>query len=179
LKGIGFINSRHFVESKFGSNKWQEVLGSLSRDDADIVRGASAVGWYDAYVFGRLLRAIDTICGKGDLSLMKEIGAYEAEQDFNRVTRTLMRVVEPMSIFKMAKRLWSHFQSSGDFNVTATEGGADVTLDNWVVDEAQCREVLAYVVRLVEFTGGKSVSATHSECRGRGGARCVFQIRWK
>jgi hypothetical protein len=45
-------------------------------------------------------------------------------------------VVEPGAIFKMAKRLWHHFQSSGEFEVATVMGGVDIALLDWVTDEA-------------------------------------------
>jgi len=179
LKGTSFVNVRHFVTTKFGIEMWEKVLDSLNSQERDVVRSAAAVGWYDSSTFGRLLRAVDATCGRGDLAFLNEVGAYEAEQDFGRAIRIFLRVVEPMSLFKIQSRLWRHFQSSGELELIPAQGGMDTVLTGWVADNAQCIELGGYLVRAIEFAGGKSVSVTHPECRGRGDARCLFQHRWK
>ena len=136
------------------------------------------VGWYDTDLFARLLRKIDLTFGSGNLRLLDQVGRYEAQQDFNRVLRLLIRVITPMQIFKAQRRLWTHFQDSGSWTVTSTPKGMQGTLSDWAVDEALCVELGGYLVRLVEFTGGKNARVTHTECRARGAANCVFDFRW-
>ncbi len=179
MKGIGFFNVHNYVTNTQGEDKWDDVLRRLSQEDQMRIRSAVAVGWYELDLFGRLLRAVDASCGNGDLSLLSEVGAYEAEQDFNRISRVFVRVLSPMALFKMERRLWRHFQSHGKVRLIQAEGGIDTILDDWGTDEALCLELVGYVVRLIEFKGGKAVHARHPECRGRGDSRCLSQYRWK
>jgi hypothetical protein len=178
-KGICFVNIRHFVKDKFGDEMWERVLAALNEADRDIAITVGALAWYDVTVFGRLLRTVDKVCGKGDLSLIKEIGRYEAEHDFNRTVRLFLRAVDPVSLIKMGQRLWSHFQSSGEIDIEEVPGGINAVVNGWVTDEAQCVELLAYVQRTIEFSGGKNVILVHQQCRGRGDARCFTEVRWK
>jgi hypothetical protein len=179
MKGIGFANVRQFVTTNYNDKKWDEVINLLSPQDRDVIRSAAAIGWYNVSLFGRLLRAVDMKCGRGDLSLVNKIGAYEAEQDINRVFRIFIRVLEPNYIFKMHKRLWSHFFSSGEIHLFPVECGIDVVLNEWEEDEALCIELTAYLVRLIEFNGGKNVTGRVVKCKGRGDRRCFSQFRWK
>ena len=179
MKGVGLVNVRSYVLTHHGAEQWNLVLAALGPEDRESASGALAVGWYDVGVFARLLHAVDSVCGRGDLRLMDAVGAYEAEQDFNRVLRVFLRVLSPSQIFKAEARLWKHFQDSGDWNTVKVEGGMDAALSGWSVDEALCAELAGYLAKLVEYTGGKNVKVRHSECRARGAERCVFQYRWQ
>lgn len=178
MKGIGFANVRNYVRERHGDSAWQRVLNSLPLAHREEVNAALAVGWYDVAHFAELLRAVDQVCGQGDLGLLREVGAAEAEQDLNRVLRIFLRVLTPSQIFKVEGRLWSHFQNSGTWVSSKVPGGVDARLTGWAVDAALCEELAGYLVRLVEFTGGKSVAVHHQTCRAKGHEHCVFEYRF-
>jgi hypothetical protein len=178
MKGIGFANVRNYVRERHGDAAWLKVLNTLPSAHREEVTSALAVGWYDVGHFAELLRAVDSVCGQGDLRLLREVGAAEAEQDLNRVLRVFLRVLTPSQIFKVEGRLWSHFQNSGTWVSSKVPGGVDATLTGWAVDEALCEELAGYLVRLVQFTGGRTVAVHHDICRAKGHPRCVFEYRF-
>jgi hypothetical protein len=179
MKGIGFANVHSYVRTKHSDAKWAEVIAKLDAEDARVVASSVAVGWYDVMLFARLLRVVDEVCGHGDLYLMHEVGRFEAEQDLNRVLRMFLRVLSPLQIFRVEGRLWRHFQDSGKWGFHRAPNGVDCTLTGWAVDEALCQELAGYLVRLMEFTGGKDVRVLHPVCRATGGDSCVFHYRWR
>lgn len=178
MKGIGFANVRNYVRERHGDAAWLKVLNALPVAHREEVNAALAVGWYDVEHFAELLRAVDSVCGQGDLRLLREVGAAEADQDLNRVLRIFLRVLTPSQIFKVEGRLWSHFQNSGAWSSAKVAGGVDATLTDWAVDEALCEELAGYLVRLVQFTGGRTVAVHHQICRAKGHNRCVFEYRF-
>lgn len=178
MKGIGFVNVRQYVLEKHGADAWPKVLAKLKPEDSKTVESIVAVGWYDTYLFARLLRVVDSTLGHGDLGLLKDVGRYDAECDYNRVLRLLLRVISPSSIFTGHARLWRHFQDKGDWNFKHGKLNTAGTLSGWAVDAALCVELAGYLERMVEFTGGKNVSLGHTVCRATGSAECVFNFRW-
>jgi len=178
MKGIGFANVRSYVREYHGAAAWQRVMNELSTADRHDVETAIAIGWYEVKLFARLLRAVDRACGQGDMSLLREVGAAEADLDLNRVLRVFLRILTPSQIFKVEGRLWSHFQDSGNWDSVKVPGGVDASLFGWEVDAALCEELAGYLVRLVQFTGGKGASVYHRTCRVRGHDRCVFEYRF-
>jgi hypothetical protein len=178
MKGIGFDNVRAFVKGSYGDRSWAQLLDAMSPSDRATLHSVIAVGWYEVKLFARLLRKLDQTFGKGDSSLLHAVGAYEAEQDFGRALRLLLRVVAPSQVFRAERRLWRHFQDSGEWVFSAIDGGMRGVLTGWEVDEALCVELSGYLVRLVEFTGGTNVTVDHVECRDRRHAACIFDFRW-
>jgi hypothetical protein len=179
MKGVGFTNIHNYVLFKHTPATWEQVLASMSPHDAETIRGAVAVGWYDVYLFGRLLRAVDSVCGHGDLSLMEKIGEYECEHDFNRVLRVFMRVLSPPTLMAAEARLWKHFQDSGDYRSETIPNGMITTLSGWAEDKALCRELGGYLQRLVSFAAAKPVRMSHPECRASGARACVYRFTWE
>lgn len=178
MKGIGFVNVRQYVLDKFGEAAWRATLGQMTAADRTMVESVVAVGWYDTYLFARLLRAIDKQCGRGDFGLLNEVGRYEAERDYNRALRMLLRVISPSSIFSGHARLWNHFQDKGKWSFEHKSLSTAGTLSGWATDAALCVELAGYLERMVEFTGGKNVTVSHATCRATGSNECVFNFRW-
>lgn len=179
MKGISFENVRSYVKSQHGESAWARVLASMPATDRANLSSIVAVGWYDVQLFARLLRRLDVTLGRGDLALLPKVGQYEAEQDFGRALRVLMRVVSPAQMFRAERRLWSHFQSAGEWAFSPIPDGMRGTLDGWATDTALCAELQGYLVRLVEFTGGKEVVVLHDKCRARGHSSCIFDFLWR
>ena len=179
MKGIGFENVRSYVKSKHGDTGWAQVLAAMSAADRAALTSIVAVGWYEVSLFARLLRKVDQTLGKGDLTLLAKVGQYEAEQDFGRALRVIMRVVSPLQMFRAERRLWSHFQTSGEWVFTPVPDGMSGSLSGWAADTALCAELQGYLVRLIEFTGGKEAAVHHERCRARGHASCVYEFRWR
>lgn len=178
MKGIGFANVHAYVCEQYGEATWQRVLNELKSDVRYEVEHAIAIGWYPVRCFADLLRAVDKVCGRGDLGLLKEIGAAEVEHDLNRVLRLFLRVFTPSQIFKVEARLWSHFQDSGTWQSIKVPNGVDATLTGWAVDLALCVELSGYLARLLELTGGRDVRVNHQRCRAKGHETCLFEMRF-
>lgn len=178
MKGIGFSNVRQYVLSNHGELGYARVLERMSPEDRATMLTVVAVGWYDVTLFARFLRTVDATFGAGELGLLRGIGAFEAEQDFNRVLRVFLRVLTPNSIFRAEGRLWKHFQDAGEWHSRAIERGMRAELRGWAADRALCEELTGYLVRLVQFTGGTGVTVEHPSCVARGADSCVFIYHW-
>ena len=179
MKGVGFVNVRHFVMSTRGQASWNDVLASLSPPDKEVAAFGLAVGWYEVAAFGRLLRAVDVVCGQGNLQLLPKVGAYEAEQDFSRVYRFFLRTLSPSAFLAAESRLWRHFQDSGSWKWNSVDHGIRAILSGWEQDEALCLEMGGYLIRVLEFTGGKMAHFEHVECVSRGDKHCTFMLYWR
>lgn len=178
MKGIGFTHVRAYEFAHHGAEGLLRVAAQLSADDRAVLQDAVPVGWYDVHVFARLLRAIDTVHGRGDLGSLGAIGAFEAEQDFSRVFRVFLRALSPYSMLHVEEHLWRHLQDSGIWHSQPFPNGIRATLSGWAADQALCVERIGYLRRLLEFTGGRNVSVSHEQCRAEGQRACVFTCRW-
>jgi len=179
MKGIGFANVKRYVLSQHDSQHWENTLALLNPADRRVVESAVAVGWYDVLVFARLIRAIDKACGSGNLDLLRQIGAFEVEQDLNRVLRLFLRILSPANIFLAEGKIWSHFQSAGRWTSIQVPGGVDATLTGWAIDTALCKELAGYLEKLLQCAGAQAPHVGHTECQALGAPSCVFRYRWK
>jgi hypothetical protein len=178
MKGIGFENVRAFVRNNYGERRLSRMIDDMAPPDRAALGSVIAIGWYDVHLFARLLSKLDQTFGKGDHALLRSVGAFEAEQDFGRTLRWLIRGMAAPSLLA-DRRLWEHFQNSGSWSFCAIEGGARGILHGWAIDAALCEELCGYRLRLLELTGCKNVSVEHCECRAAGQHGCIFDFRWQ
>jgi hypothetical protein len=180
-KGIGFVNVRAFAEERFGGAAgWKAVTDQLVASDRRELEEILPVGWYSLALYARLIHAVDKVHGYGDLSLVVQLGRFEAERDLTTIQRLFLRLASPSFILEKNRDYWRRFHDTGQWTVERLgEGRVRAFIDDWgVADVALCRELVGYVGRLFELVGAKNVRMEHVRCRGRGEARCEFLGRW-
>jgi hypothetical protein len=183
-KGVGFTNVRAFTMDRFGGEAgWRAVLEQLPAKDREELQSVIPVGWYSLPMYARLIRVLDKVHGQGDLSLMKDLGRYEAEKDLKTIHRVFLRFTNPAFIVEKTSEYWRRFHDTGTWNVVREGGpnghGVSAVLDGWgCVDAALCRELVAYLTRVLELAGAKNVVLEHPKCRGRADPQCIFRGRW-
>ncbi len=178
-KGIGFTNVRKFTTARFGEAGWTAVVDALSKEDRDELQAVIPMGWYSLSLYARLIHALAKVHGGGDLAFIKELGRFEAEQDLTTIHRVFLRFTNPAFIVEKTSEYWRRFHDTGTWNVTRDDHGVSAVLDGWgVVDAALCREVVAYLTRVLELVGAKNVVVEHPKCRGRADPQCLFRARW-
>ncbi len=178
-KGVGFTNVRAFTIERFGDAGWASLLEKIPAEDRSEIQSIIPMGWYSLSLYARLIRVLDKVHGRGDLSMMKDLGRFEAENDLKTIHRIFLRFTNPAFIVEKTSQYWKHFHDTGTWNVTRDDHGVSAVLDDWgCVDSALCRELVAYLTRVLELTGAKNVVLEHPKCRGRSDPQCIFRGRW-
>lgn len=178
-KGVGFFNVQAFVLERFGQSGWEDVLDRLGPEDHQEVDGLLPMSWYPLAVHARLINAVDVVHGYGDLSLVVQLGRFEAERNLTTIHRFFLRFANPAVIFELTSDYWRRFHDTGDWTVVRDGEEVHGTLENWgTTDPAMCREIVGYVGRALELAGAKNLLMEHPKCRSRGDDICYFQGRW-
>jgi hypothetical protein len=179
-KGIGFRNVQSFAVMRFGEDSYEKVLAKLSEDDRNVLSGIIPMGWYDVALYARLIHALNRLYGRGDLSLLDQLGQYEASRDLTTVHRLFMRVANPGLILDKTMTLWRRFHDTGHWEIMRQGKSATGVLSDWgIVDEGMCCELRGYIQVILSVGNGKDVKLEHSACRTRGAKACIFEGSWR
>jgi hypothetical protein len=73
---------------------------------------------------------------------------------------------------------WSRYHDWGTAEVIVRAGAAEVVLDGYGGSTDVCALVVSELERIVELTGARAVSSSHSRCRCLGSATCEFRLHW-
>lgn len=179
-KGLNLLNAKKFVVGRYGEEGWAAVLAALPPDEATIIDGAIAVGWYEADLLPHLYRALEETEGKIDRRLFEHLGTFAAERDLTTTNRLFLRMANPAYVLEKAGEYWHRFHEIGQWTVTRSGGnGATATLADFTIDAHFCRMLTAYIRRMFELVGAKAVHVEHPRCRARGDTACVFEGSWR
>ncbi len=182
LKGSAYLSTLAFIESHYGTPAKARVLARLPPDDRAMLTGmVLPIQWYPLAPFPRLLRAMESELGRGDLSIVTERGTWAAVQDMRTVHKVLLKFVTPQWVIEKGQKLWPNFHTSGRWEATrlGDKGAKAVLHDLGVVDEAMCATLKGWMLGLLQLAGIKKAIIEHTECRARGAGACVYQISWK
>ena len=179
-KGVGFRNVRSFAMERFGDEGYAKVLAALTPDDRAAVEAIIPMGWYDLTLYARLIHALNGLDGKGDLSLLDQLGRYEAESDLTTIHRLFMRMANPGLILAKSMELWRRFHDTGAWVIERKGKSATGTLSGWgIVDAGMCAELNGYIQGIISVGSGRDVWVSHPTCRVHGAADCVFEGTWR
>jgi hypothetical protein len=179
VKGVSFVAVKRFVEQR-GPSKWEPIVDSLSRADAELVRSALAMGWYRTETYESLIVAVDRELGDGKLGILGDFGRFQAEHDLNLFYRIVLRFWSPAVLVEKTAEMWGKYHDTGAWEVRR-DGDHHVAafLGQWLgASEIMCAGVVSYVTRLFELVGAKGVHTQHPECVTRGASRCQFVVDW-
>jgi hypothetical protein len=178
-KGTNILHVRAFVE-RFGNGAWDKLLTTFEPDDEATLRSAVPVGWYPLELDIALLRRADELFGRGDLTLVHELGAFSALMDLNGIQRMFLKALTPAGILAKASDYWSRFHNTGRWAVQSAHPRATAaSLRGWgVADEAGCAFLSGYIVAMFRASGGPAKRFQHDTCRCRGADVCIFAGEW-
>jgi hypothetical protein len=182
IKGSAFLLTLQYVEANHGSAAKGRILARLDPAAREILAGVLLpIQWYPLEVFTRVLRAMDSELGRGDLSVVIERGTWAAIHDMRTVHKVLLKLVSTRWVVEKATRLWGSFHNTGRWETEALgDKGARATLfEHGIVDEAMCATLTGWMLGLLQLAGAKGTDVNHDECRARGATNCVYLLRWK
>jgi hypothetical protein len=176
-----------FVEHHGGRAELARVLARMIDDDRTILgvdgapgaRPIDADAWLPFSVQARLLRTIDAVSGRGDLTLLPEVGRFMAGRDIPTLFRPFLRAGRTGWIIQVATRVWRMYHSHGKWQVVRARNSVIATLvDHPESDAAFCATFGGWVEGALELSGGLDVGSEHPACAARGAAQCVFIASW-
>ena len=182
VKGSALSSRVLWVELGHGEAGMQRLLHQVSPDlRHSIETGIGKAKWYPFEQFVELNTAIDRLFGKGDMSLIRELGRFGADANLTTIYRLFFKVGTVHWILGRAVRLWSAHYDSGYLEVM-TRGPKTTVLRIRgfdTPDRAHCLSVMGWCERSIELSGGKAVEVKEPFCRTRGDELCQLEATWQ
>jgi hypothetical protein len=182
VKGSALTSRVLWVQLEQGATGMDRLLAQASPDlRYSIEQGLQKAKWYPFEQFVELNLLIDKVFGKGDLSLVRELGRFGAEANLTTIYRLFFKVGTVHWILGRAVRLWSAHYDSGYLEVS-TKGAKQVILrirGFATPHQAHCLSVAGWVEKSIELSGGKRTRLVESKCRTRGDELCQLDGSWE
>jgi hypothetical protein len=181
VKAQGLLNAAHWVRETYGDQALDDVLAQCSESVCMRVGSAIAINWHPLDELVEFLDAAERLLGRSDGRLAEQVGSAGARVNMKpAIVRVSVYVLRPEFLMRRVMGLWSQFNDEGEMRVLSfREDGADAELvemrkPHWLF----CCTVTGWARELVRTMGMENVTCKHVQCRGRGDARCLWELRW-
>jgi hypothetical protein len=181
VKGSAFHVRIAWLRLAQGGAVVDRIQAEVGDDVARLIeQGAARADWYPLAWFIELNQAIDRVVGRGDLTMVKELGRHAAEAQLTTIYRLFIKLGTITWILARAARLWNlHFDSGRLLLREFPDGQLEVEiLDFAAPHRVHCLAVQGWVERAIELSGARDVELTEVDCRALGHDRCRFRLRW-
>jgi hypothetical protein len=182
VKGSAITSRVRYVRDRFGESALRRLKVELSDGHRVALEGKVLPhAWVPYDLFIALNTKIDTLFGKGDLGLCREMGRYSAEVNLPTLYRIFYKLGTPMFIFSKAARLWQvHYDSGSLTPVQETPERVRLRIEGFAEPHrAHCLSVLGWAEQSIEISGAVVTDGREDKCRTKGDGACELLLEWK
>lgn len=181
VKGLAFRTVLECYAELRGAAALEQAIQAMPKELRDAIRYHAIVsgGWYSISWYQDLLKTIADSSGEG-LPMIRAIGRAATEKDLNRVYTTLLRWLNPTTIFGLYATLFSRYYSQGALQVEEQGAGyLRIRLTQCTGFDANIwMEIFGSAVRLLELSGVKNLRARFADGGGNGQDFAVLEGHW-
>jgi hypothetical protein len=181
VKAQGLLNAAKYIEEEYGRDALGEVVRACSGPVRERYMSAIAINWHPVEEFIEFVETADKKLGRGNLKLAEEVGAAGARANMKgTVVRIAVYIAKPEYFLRRVAGLWRQFNDEGEMLVhdlgerSGTLEVRGLTKPNAVF----CAVLTGWAREIARGIGIQNPHTRHSECRARGGTRCLWDVRW-
>jgi len=181
IKAQGLLNAAKWIEETYGQDALRDVVRACSEPVRDRYVSAIAIEWHPVEELVEFLQVAEKQLGKDDGKLAEEVGAAGARLNLRgAMLRLVFYLAKPEFLMKRVAQLWRQFNDEGEMLITHFEDYASglevkgISKPYWLF----CCTITGWAREVTKASGGMHPLARHVECRARGGARCLWELKW-
>jgi hypothetical protein len=180
FKGAGFNAQLKAITTLYGASGLEKVIEASSEEFKEYTRKKVLENeWIPDRVGAEGLFLADKILGKGDLALVRKLGYMIAKDNLSGIYKAFIKLTTIESLLKRADVVWKKYYSEGYIEIITQEPKHYVfEIVNYQPYPSTCIALLGWLDTFLEVYKLKG-TATHTECKNKGGERCIFEMTWK
>lgn len=181
VKAQGLLHGAAWLRDTYGEAGLEKVLAACSADVRKRWATASAGSWIPQVELVEFLTVADRSLGAGDGTVAEAMGAASARANLRHMAlRLAFFLGNTEFVMRRVARVWREHNEGGQMIVHDFVKGrmtaelADQPNPDWFL----CCSVSGWLNEAGLATGMKGLVTRHVDCRGRGDARCTWELRW-
>ena len=180
VKAQSILNALSWVEQTHGQRAVAEVLAECSQAVRDRYIASIAIEWIPLSEFVEVLGVCEKRLGKGDGRIAEQIGAAGARANLRGATqRAAFYVLKPSFLGKRVAGLWDQYNDEGAMTIHEARPElvrvevVGIVKPDWLF----CCTLTGWCGEFALATGSIGARPVHTECRAKGAARCLWDVR--
>jgi hypothetical protein len=181
VKAQGLLHGADWVKEHYGDEGLARVLDACSPVVRERCATAIAINWIPRDELVEFLTRADQTLGRGDGKIAEAMGGASARVNLRHIAlRLAFFLARPEFLMRRVAGVWRQYNTEGEMHVREFGNGrmiaelTGMTRPDWFL----CCSITGWLYEAGVATGMKQLVASHSECRARGSARCIWQLRW-
>ncbi len=178
VRGALVVGLQKWLAQELTAESREALLATLPEEDVAVWRSRSLVNTsqHAAELFRRFGDALVRDWGRGDPRCLCDVGAFVAMNDLATYMKVLMKLGSPSFVSSRFPRIWDHYFSAGQLEVTARhERGCTVEIAGWqpygVIGTFGAQ---GWMRAAIAYSGGKAVDVLHQTV----GSVARYELRW-
>jgi predicted hydrocarbon binding protein len=181
IKGTAIRGALKFVKQSGHPGGIPAVLAELPPAEKAVFQSRIlTASWYPYEVYAALLAVVDRRLGRGDLTLMKELGRHAVRQDAGTVLKIISIFTSVEAVHARGAMFWSRYCDTGELQVI--ESSPNRVVDALVgfpgIAPQHCELTTGWVEGLALAVGAKTATVRQTRCVHRGAERCELEGTW-
>jgi len=180
IKAQGLFNAAKWIEKEYGQAGLRDVLRACSATVRDRYTTAIVINWHPVEEFVEFLEVAERQLGRGDGKLAEQVGSAGARENLRgAMVRAAAFIANPEFMMKRVASLWSQFNDEGAMELISFEPER-MEIEVKGVEKTYplfCATLTGWMAEVALHFGWKTASAKHLKCRGKGDARCLWEVR--
>jgi hypothetical protein len=180
VKAQALLNAVRFLDEEYGQSTLRDIIQQCSPEVRERYVSAIAINWHPVEELVELVRVSARVLGKDETKMAELIGAAGARANMKGIfIRFTFWVANPEYLMKRIAALWRQFNDQGEMKVLQVADTrlvlevAGIREPSWLF----CSTITGWCREVSSAMGVSGASATHPECRSKGDARCVWDVR--
>jgi|SRR5581483_11658228 len=181
IKGMAIRGALKFVKESRYPGGIAAVVDALPADVQPVFEKRILTGdWYPYEAYGALLTVIDRELGRGDLSLMPQLGHFAIRQDASTVLRIISIFASVKHLVGKSGMFWSRYCDTGRFtDVETGDRNSIMVLQGFpTIAPQHCHLLCGWLEGLALAVGARSAKVVQTRCVHRGDAECRYEGSW-
>jgi hypothetical protein len=182
VKGLALVACGNYLKEHFSETELNKVRMQIGDARYSMLMDPLVGSMYPMDDFIMINTAIADILGRGNISILREIGRASADEANRGIYRIFFKVGSPQFIIKKAAVIFSKYYDKGNLSVKEM-GDTNTTVELVDFDYKDktkyiCTRVEGWVERTLDITSGKKVTTHQAKCIAHGDSSCIFESTW-
>lgn len=169
----------NYVQERFGKEALEKVLKHAAFTEPGVPSTVLISSWYPFSLYQSLGEAINQTLGTGDYQILRELGAFSAEQGFKLFGAAAPKT--PQNLMSQIKTVfWPSYFDFGSVEILQpAPNDFLLRLLNIPQSRTLCQRIFGFALKGLQLTGAKNINYEETGCLCKGSPHCEFRGAWE